>query len=77
MTYNGHKNWAHWNVSLWINNDEGLYRMALAYLKNYRTRKSAAKAYCDCLQTIGQMKTPDGAKYSISAIYQAMRGLEA
>ena len=26
--YNGHKNWNHWNVSLWINNDEGLYRMA-------------------------------------------------
>lgn len=22
--YNGHKNWNHWNVSLWINNDEGL-----------------------------------------------------
>ena len=27
-TYNGHKNWNHWNVSLWINNDEGLYNFA-------------------------------------------------
>lgn len=28
MPYNGHKNWNHWNVSLWINNDESIYRMA-------------------------------------------------
>lgn len=21
--YNGYKNWTHWNVSLWINNDDG------------------------------------------------------
>lgn len=26
--YQGHKNWNHWNVSLWINNDEGLYKLA-------------------------------------------------
>ena len=27
--YNGHKNWNYWNVSLWINNDEGLYNLAI------------------------------------------------
>lgn len=25
MTYNGHPNWASWNVALWIGNVEGLY----------------------------------------------------
>jgi hypothetical protein len=35
-TYNGHKNWNHWNVSLWINNDEGLYNMARQYARRYR-----------------------------------------
>jgi uncharacterized protein (DUF111 family) len=24
--YNGYKNWATWNVQLWLDNDEGLYR---------------------------------------------------
>lgn len=26
--YNGHRSWNAWNVSLWLNNDEGLYREA-------------------------------------------------
>ena len=26
--YNGWKNWATWNVALWLGNDEGLYRAA-------------------------------------------------
>ena len=34
--YNGHKNWNHWNVSLWINNDEGLYRMAKDAIRRRR-----------------------------------------
>lgn len=31
--YNGCKNWNQWNVSLWINNDEGLYCMAVDAVK--------------------------------------------
>lgn len=27
-TYNGHTNWDTWNASLWLNNDERMYRMA-------------------------------------------------
>lgn len=30
-TYNGWKNYATWNVMLWINNEEGLYRSSVRY----------------------------------------------
>ena len=79
MAYNGHKNWNHWNVSLWVNNDEGLYRDALTYLKAAGgSRKRAARAMLYALTNwAGTPKTPDGARYSISAIYHAMDGMKA
>lgn len=76
-TYNGHKNYNHWNVSLWINNDEGLYRMALDHKRNCSgTTAKAAQNMMDELQDAGTTKTPDGAPYSVSAIKAAMSGME-
>lgn len=71
-TYNGHKNWNHWNVSLWINNDEGLYRIAQRYARRYGKAEGAKALYVDYFE--GQ-KTPDGAPYSVSSIRSAMRGV--
>ena len=34
--FNGHKNWNHWNVSLWINNDEVLYSIARRLVRIHR-----------------------------------------
>lgn len=73
MSYNGHKNWNHWNVSIWIYNDEGLYRMALEHLRNCSgPRKRAARNMLDELEEYGIRKTPDGAHYSVSSIAAAM-----
>ena len=43
--FNGHKNWNHWNVSLWINNDEGLYRTAQQAIRETNGREQAAKRF--------------------------------
>lgn len=67
--YNGHKNWNHWNVSLWINNDEGLYRTAQECIREKGNKDDAAAMMYRMYE--GE-KTPDGAPYSVSAIRAAM-----
>jgi hypothetical protein len=76
MSYNGHKNWNHWNVSLWINNNERLHRMALEHLRNCSgSRQRAAMYMLDELKEREIRKTPDGAPYSVSSIAAAMRDM--
>lgn len=72
--FNGHKNWNHWNVSLWINNDEGLYSEA-KYQCSRHNKDEAAKIILDNLKTFGTFETPDGAPYSVTTIRAAMRGM--
>ena len=74
-TYNGYKNWNHWNVSLWINNDEGLYQLARMAARDQIDRMAAARYMLDCLKQSGISKTPDGAPYSVTTIRAAMRGM--
>ena len=69
--YNGHKNWNHWNVSLWLNNDEGLYRMARSFARQYGLGVGAVKL----AQVLQGERTPDGAPYSVTTIRAAMRGM--
>ena len=83
--FNGHKNWNHWNVSLWINNDESLYRMAQDCISQWRhyssftrsmsPRERAAVAMLDRLHMMDIEKTPDGAPYTVTTIRAAMVGM--
>ena len=81
--YNGHKNYNHWNVSLWINNDEGLYNMARDFVNDKRksfskgtsTREYAAMRMLNWLQATDMEKTPDGVRYTVSSIRAAMVGM--
>lgn len=72
MSYNGFKSWNAWNVSLWLNNDEGLYRMMLGFIRAHGTKRDAAAAMADAMR--GE-KTPDGAIYNKTSILSAMEGL--
>jgi hypothetical protein len=69
-SYNGHKNYNSWNVSLWLNNDEAAYRLMLDCIKRTRNRKAAAERMINCLPE----KTPDGVPYSLTNIVLAMVG---
>jgi hypothetical protein len=72
-TYNGHKNWNHWNVSLWLMNDEGLYRQVERAISDLRTLDAAARGLATQLK--GQ-STPDGAPYTFTTIRAAIRGMK-
>jgi len=54
ISYNGWENYETWNVALWINNDEGLYHLAME-CGDYET-------FCDCLGS--SAVTGDGVKYN-------------
>ena len=71
--YNGYRNWTCWNVALWIGSDEGLYRLAKQCLKVNKLRGDAAEEFVEILAENGVTKTPDGAKYSKSAVRAAMK----
>ena len=71
--YMGHRSWNAWNVSLWLNNDERLYEFALTAVQRSRNRTAAAKRI---LSALGGSRTPDGGRFNLRSIYEALEGFE-
>lgn len=70
MSYNGHKNWNHWNVSLWVNNDESIYREACRLISRHGKDGAARRLLAQLPE-----KTPDGAPYSLTTVRAALVGM--
>ena len=70
--YNGHKNWNHWNVSLWLFNDEALYRLVMRHVRPSQNSLDVAAALI--LEELPP-ETPDRAPYTFSSVRAALRGL--
>ena len=80
--YNGHRSRNAWNVSLWISNDESLYRYAMDCIKEARrvcedgitSARLASRAAIYFLQTYANSQTPDGAKYNHLSVKLCLQG---
>lgn len=69
MTYNGHKNYNYWNVSLWLNNDEGIYRNVVEAIRSLKDKDRATRYLLEQLPE----RTPDGVKYTFRNVREALK----
>ena len=64
-TYNGWKNYETWNVSMWIQNDEGFYSVA--------QECDEVGDFIDFVMSNGHTETPDGVEWDSYKIdYEAI-----
>lgn len=69
--YNGHPNWNLWNVHLWISSDYDTYKHCLTLVQSFGLQRSVDILHAE----IGHMQTPDGARYTKTALRHALRGI--
>ena len=76
--FNGHRNWAYWNVCLYIWNDYTMYLQAKYAYQATRNLDTTARYLFSTYQNeqgTDNPETPDGARYSIRNIRAAISNL--
>ena len=78
--YNGHIDKGHWNVALWIGNEEHTYRFAMAAIRDAKQNPSRihwlTRATRHFLAIYEGSRTPDGFKYTFGRVKEALRDLD-
>ena len=69
--YQGHRSWNAWNVSLWINNDEGMYRHSKGLVEQHGVIRAARIL----TRELEGERTPDGGAYNFTCIREAIRDI--
>ena len=66
--YQGHRSWNAWNVSMWLTNDYETYLLVCETVDSCKTKDAASRVLYEMLPKT----TPDGAKYTLSSIREAL-----
>lgn len=70
--YEGYPSWNSWNVSLWINNEYALYKVAYEVVQ-LRGMERAVEILTNWW---GNKRTPDGAVFNKRSIKLALEGMD-
>ena len=62
VTYEGWKNYATWNVALWLNNEYNIYTGAVEFMKDYKGKAPYKAFIADC--GLYSQRTPDKIKWA-------------
>jgi hypothetical protein len=71
--YNGYKNYSYWNQSLYINNNENLYDLAIMCINKHNNIELATLVFIDNLD---YCYTPDNVLWTKAGIYNALISLK-
>lgn len=76
--YNGHPSKGHWNVALWIGNEDPLYRFAMECIRGGKAKNPAKWlqiATHRFMEVYEGERTPDGFKYTKPRVRAALKDL--
>jgi len=70
--YNGHPSYEHWNVALWLYNDEDMYDLVQQAIRHNYSLSDCAREILDILSELAIECTGDGVEYTYDTIMCAI-----
>lgn len=73
IEYNGYKSYNFWNISLYINNDQNLYDLAIMCINKHNNINLATLVFID---NLNYSYTPDNVLWTKAGVYSALLSLK-